>query len=99
MSPSTASCTFANLGKPVLIMNDTDTIITGTATQKTIDSLGLIENAMISAPIIIPGALSSILIIMLIIVCICVTSFVSLVTSEPVENLSMFVNENAWILP
>ena len=68
-------------------------IITGIVTASTSDSEGLRSTAIISAPIIIPGALSAILSSILTKFCSCVTSLVSLVTSEPDENLSIFPNE------
>ena len=48
---------------------------------------------MISAAMSIPGARKAILKSIFIKFCIWVTSFVSLVTSEPVENLSILANE------
>ena len=49
---------------------------------------------IISAPINIPGARSIILSDIATRFCTFVISFVSLVTSEPVENFSIFANEN-----
>ena len=53
-----------------------------------------IINAMITAPISIPGARSIIRSPIIITFCICVMSFVSLVTSEPALNPSILAKEN-----
>ena len=62
-------------------------------TANTVDRAGLMLTAMIRAAIIMPGARSAILRSMFTKFCTCITSFVSLVTSEPVENLSILANE------
>ena len=69
------------------------TSINGRVTANTSDSDGCSEMAITSAATSIPGARSAILSIILTKFCSCVTSLVSRVTSEPVENLSILANE------
>ena len=52
---------------------------------------------MIRPPIIIPGARRAIRMSMATKFCIWVTSLVTRVTSEPVENRSIFPKEKLWI--
>ncbi len=53
-----------------------------------------IINAIMTAPISIPGARSIMRSPIMITFCICVISFVSLVTSDPVLKLSILAKEN-----
>ena len=86
-------CTAPNLEKPLVIINTTERIIKGIVTASTTAREGRRDIAIISAPISMPGALKAMRRVIFTMFCICVTSFVSLVTSDPVENLSMFANE------
>ena len=83
-----------NLGNAVFMISISAIIRSGMITISTAASSGFMANAMISAPISIPGALSIILSAIDTVFCRFVTSFVNLVISEPVENLSMLANEN-----
>ena len=84
-----------NLGSATRMIRTMAMIKRGMTTQKTMARRQFITNAMISPPISIPGALSSIRSPMEITFCILVISLVSLVTREPVENFSILANENS----
>ena len=92
-SPSIFSCIRENRGKPLEMMIPTTTSITGMLTRNTMDREGRMAIAMIRAAIIIPGARSASRSSILTKFCNWVTSLVSRVTSEPVENLSMLAKE------
>ncbi len=70
----------------------------GTVTASTTVSDGLSDSAIKIPPISIPGARRHIRSSILIKFCICVTSLVSRVTSDPVLNRSMLENENCCTL-
>ena len=92
-SRSSFSCMAENRGKPRRTKPKIETNSTGIATANTTESDGRMVMAIISAPIIIPGARILIRSIILTKFCTWVTSLVKRVTSEPVENLSIFANE------
>ena len=69
------------------------TVITGRITRKTAASSRFIKNAIIIAPISMPGARSIIRSAIMIRFCTCVISLVRRVTREPVENRSISENE------
>ena len=71
--------------------------ITGIATKNTIDILIFILNTIIRAISIIIGLLATIIIIIIYAICTFLISDVSLVTRLPLENLSIFLNENFCI--
>ena len=73
------------------------TVITGRITRKTAASSRFIKNAIIIAPISMPGARSIIRSAIMIRFCTCVISLVRRVTREPVENRSISENEKVWI--
>ena len=98
LSPSRLSCIFVYLGDAVLIIRKVKSARIGTMAIMTRASFGLSINDMISAPTIMMGLLKHPLRSDWVKVCTCVISFVSLVMSEPVENLSISEKEKVWIL-
>ena len=80
------------------MMPPTARSIVGMETANTTDNGGFRRIAITKAAIIMPGARRAMRSIIPTKFCTCVMSFVSLVTSEPVENLSMFAKEYCWIL-
>ena len=93
-SASTLVCILVNLGKPIFITMAIVAATIGIVTAKITDNDGLNDIAISSAPMKIPGERMHILNSIFIKFCICVISFVSLVTSDAVENLSILANEN-----
>ena len=75
----------------------TNTSRIGMLTRKTTARSDRSRIAMIRPPIIMPGARSAIRMSIATKFCIWVTSLVTLVTSDPVENRSMLPKENPWI--
>ena len=97
LRPSTLSCIIPKRGKPMRIIINKTANSTGIATARTTASDGRKAIAINKAPISMPGARKNIRRSIFTKFCICVTSFVSLVTSEPVENLSILANEKLCI--
>ena len=93
-SASIFPCMALNRGKPTRTTKSRSSARIGIATASTTARLGLSEIAMISAPMSMPGARRNMRSSMLTKFCICVTSLVRRVTSEPVWNLSMLAKEN-----
>ncbi len=87
-------CMASKRGKAVFIITIIRRIKIGITTSTTTESWAFIISAIISAPISIPGARSIMRRAMLIRFCTWVMSFVSLVTREPVLNLSRLAKEN-----
>ena len=83
-----------NLGNAVFIMQASARIRSGIIITITSASSASVANAIIRAPINIPGALNIILSAIATRFCRLVISLVSLVTSDPVENFSILANEN-----
>ena len=90
-------CKALNLGNAFFIIIIIEITSTGTTIINTIASDGLITNAIVIAPISIPGDRRHARSVCIIIFWICVISLVSLVISDPVENLSILLNENFCI--
>ena len=88
-------CITSNRGNAVRITHTMAISRSGMTTPRTTASLGFIMIAMIRPPISIPGARRSMRSPIAMTFCIFVISFVSLVTSEPVENFSIFAKENS----
>ena len=86
-------CIAPNRGNAVFNSNPINTASIGITNANISASSLLIEQAIIIPPISIPGERIAIIRSILTIFCTCVMSFVRRVTSEPVEKLSIFLNE------
>ena len=87
-------CMISNRGNPTRMTHTMAMASNGTTTRKITASFALIRNAIMIAPISMPGARSIILSAIISTFCTWVISFVRRVTSEPVLNWSMLENEN-----
>ena len=92
-SPSILVCIAAKRGKPREMISAMAQIKSGMTTASTSDRRRLIDSAMISAPIIMPGERRHMRSSVMMKFCIWVTSLVRRVISDEVENLSMLANE------
>ena len=89
---------FWNIGSAFHMMMSSAMTSTGMTAMKIHARFPPITNAMTAAKTIITGHLTAMRTIIIYAICKFQTSVVIRVTSEGVENLSMFSKENVWIL-